>query len=303
MVANQWAPILQRWENLDSLLGTEFWVVRDDLLPFPLPGNKVRKIESELSAVSPDVKVIITNGGVDSNHCRTLAMFGAQRGFKVHLVLHGDPVDDHGIGLQILDSLGASYDIGPADTIADRISVARSKYTVRGKNPIVFPGGGHSPLGAKAFRDAGESVFKNCWFDQVFVASGTGATQGGLITAAEKYAPQSTVLGISVARDEQRGSLAVREAARWAGSTDPEVYFTGSYRAGGYGKADSEIYDAVDIAWNHGLPVDPTYTGKAFAAILDFSRKGELGSSVLFWHTGGLANWLTHSFSKVSEQK
>src|SRR5699024_4604105 len=96
-----WTPILQRWSNLDRTIGAECWLVRDDLLPFPLAGNKVRKVEAEFTTIPAETGVLITNGSVDSNHCRTVAMFAAQRGLKAHLVLHGEDSDCNSISIKM----------------------------------------------------------------------------------------------------------------------------------------------------------------------------------------------------------
>lgn len=290
-----WAPIVQRWKSLDEVLGTECWVVRDDLLPFPLPGNKVRKIEAELAMLPDDIEVLITNGGVDSNHCRTVAMFAAQRGLHAHLVLHGEESDSNSTSSKMLELLGATFDIGTADTIRERINNAQRRWATEDKKSHVVSGGGHTAAGAIAFRDAGLAVFQKKRFDQVFVASGTGATQGGLVAAAGLSRTKTEIIGVSVAREKSRGIPPVVEASEWAGFANPEVDFIDDFRAGGYGKSDRKVAEAVRMGWSLGLPLDYTYTGKAFSAVLDWSRRGLLGSSILFWHTGGIFNWVASS--------
>lgn len=290
-----WAPIVQRWANLDDVLGAECWIVRDDLLPFPLPGNKVRKFEAEFATIPEGVDVLITNGGVSSNHCRTVAMFAAQRGLQAHLVLHGEESDRNSISIRMLETLGATFAIGPATTIRERIEQHEQLLMAENKKVHIVSGGGHTVAGAQAFKDAGIAAFRDSNFDQVFVASGTGATQGGLVAAAEVSSPQTKVIGVSVARDRSRGIPPVEEAAKWAGASSPQVYFLDEYRAGGYGKSDSQIEEAVQLGWRLGVPLDSTYTGKAFSAMVDWSRREQLGERVLFWHTGGLFNWVSRA--------
>lgn len=290
-----WAPILQRWQNLDEVIGSEVWIVRDDLLPFPLAGNKIRKIESELSEIREPFDVVITNGGIDSNHCRTLAMFGARNRFEVHLVLHGDQLDGSTLSTSILSELGASFDLGSADSISERIQLAMNHYASKGKRVKVVSGGGHTKAGALAFKHASAQIFQERNFDHVFLASGTGATQGGIAAAAEEHSPETKVVGISVARSHERGLPPVAEAAKWAGCATPSIIFDDNYRAGGYGIADQSTLEAVNFGWSHGLPLDPVYTGKAFNGLLDYSSRGELAESVLFWHTGGLLNWIARN--------
>lgn len=289
---HNWAPLVEEWPRLGNLLGTKLSVVRDDLLPFPLAGNKVRKIAAEIESLQQFPDVIISNGSVDSNHSRTVATFAARYGAQAHLVLHGDDSGYSSVGAKVLRTLGATFDIGPASTIRERIEAAHCRFESQGKGVHVIAGGCHTRAGALAFRDAGMRVLGGENFDQVFVASGTGATQGGLVAAAAEVSPSTRVVGISVARDAQRGVPPVAEASMWAGASGESVTFLDQYRAGGYGLSDSATNEAVRLGWSHGLPLDPTYTGKAFAALVDWSRRGQLGSSVLFWHTGGLWNWL-----------
>ena len=296
--ASNWFPPVQRYRQLDELIGAEVWLARDDLLPFPLSGNKVRKLYAEIGSIPQPADVYITNGGVESNHCRTLAFIAAQRGAHAHVVLHGENNDSQILGLQFLNSLGASFDVGSANTIAARIESARQAFVSQGKKVQVIPGGGHSPEGAIASRDAARHVFSHLSIDHVFVASGTGATQGGLIAASAELESPPDIVGVSVARNAERGISAVKEAADWAGNGEGKVIFLDHYRAGGYGLSDSVVKEAVKIGWQCGIPLDPTYTGKAFSALLDWSRRGKLSESVLFWHTGGLSNWLSSSSIK-----
>lgn len=286
------APILQRWESLDDLLGSRLWIIRDDLLPFPLAGNKVRKIAAELDSLESPAEVLITNGAVDSNHCRTLALAAAQRGIKAHLVLHGEVTSHNSASLRMLSHLGASFDMEEPEHISARITQTRASYEAQGLRVHVVSGGGHTEAGAQAFREAGCRILREHSFPQLFVASGTGATQGGLIAAAQAANDTTEIIGVSVARTRERGIPPVREAARWAGAQNRAVVFLDEYRAGGYGKSNEAVEEAVRIGWRHGLPLDHTYTGKAFSALLDWSRRGLLGSSVAFWHTGGLGNYL-----------
>ena len=289
-----WNPIIERSESLSELLGAELYFVRDDLLPFPLAGNKVRKISAELASMEHGTRAVVTNGAVDSNHCRTLALFAAQRGLSAHLVLHGTPGDPRdAAALGALAATGATYDIGPADTISTRLSDAIDRFGTAGMKSHLISGGGHTPEGAIAFCEAGVSVFEKIHVDQVFLASGTGATQGGLVAASEQLPGGPEIIGVSIARDRSRGIGPVEEAAVWAGAIDPHITFLDEYRAGGYSKSDEQVLRAVGIGWQHGIPLDPTYTGKAFSALLDRSKRGLLPKTVAFWHTGGLWNWIS----------
>lgn len=281
---------VERFDALGARIGVELLVKRDDFLPFPLAGNKVRKIQAELDSLETTPDVVITNGSVDSNHCRTLAVFAARRGFHAHLVLHG-----HRAGaersLEMLTALGASFEIVEPSEIRDSIACSQQQYEGSGKSTFVLAGGCHTPAGAIAYRDAAEMVIDEFHPDLIVVASGTGATQGGI--AAGAAASRTKVVGVSVAREAERGEAAVREAALWAGMPlRRPITFTADYREGGYGQWGPVTQAAVRLGWSFGLPLDLTYTGKAFAGLLDMVSTGAVpgGSRVLFWHTGGLWN-------------
>ncbi len=287
-------PIVEKWDRLGRALEVELYAVRDDLLPFPLAGNKIRKIQAELEDLPQGTDVIVTNGAVNSNHCRTVALLAAQHGLQCHLVLHGDrkAEEESGFAFGFLKETGATFDVGTPETIPERIFAKTAECASKGLGVHVIAGGGHTRAGAVATKEAAGEVFANLDVDQVFVASGTGATQGGIVAGSEQSRSKPEVVGVSIARDTSRGVGPVVEAARWAGVSDPQVVFLDEYRAGGYGKYDASIDDAVRLAWSYGIPMDRTYTGKAFAALLDFKRRSRLGERVLFWHTGGLAQSL-----------
>lgn len=288
-------------ESLSDALGVELLVKRDDLLPFPLAGNKVRKIEAELASLIRLPEVVITNGGIDSNHCRTLAFMGARRGFRVHLVLHGLQ-GSASAALSLLHSLGARYEIVEPHDIAPTIERLSAQYSHAGIAPHVIPGGAHTPAGAIAYRDTSSQTVAEAHPDVVIFASGTGATHGGIAAGAASVEPDPRVIGVSVARSADRGFPAVREAACWAGlPPDRELEFRDEFRDGGYGLASDATLSAVSLGWSHGLPLDPTYTGKAFAALFALTRSGEIapGSRVLFWHTGGLWNAIAPIFTAM----
>lgn len=282
---------IEEFNRLGADLGIQLFVKRDDLLPFPLAGNKFRKLDAELARLETKEVVLISNGSVQSNHCRTLALMAAKMGARVHLVLHGDPSADRA-SLRIYSLLNATYDVVPTGDIAGTIARRRTEFESIGLESVVIPGGCHTRLGAISYRNIAQEVVSTTEPNYVVLASGTGATQGGIIAGAELCETHTRVVGISVARNATRGVSPIAEAARWAGSANPRVELLDKYIDGGYGLSSSATRQAVSLAWKYGLPLDPTYTGKAFAGLLDLLNLGTIsrGSRVLFWHTGGLWN-------------
>ena len=281
---------------LSTFLGIRLLVKRDDLLPFPLAGNKVRKLRAELDALETCPDLVVSNGAITSNHCRTLALMGAERGIKIHLVLHGNGSGEGSRrALRMLADLNATVTIVGPLQIAETIASARAEANGAGMKVHVINGGCHTPAGAIAYRDAAAQLLRECTPSAIVVASGTGATQGGIVAAASAASDPCEVIGISVARSADRGTPAVREAARWAGaSMGATIAFIDDYRDGGYGVHGQSTDTAVRLGWAHGLPLDSTYTGKAFRGLLGMLKQGRFDASdtVVFWHTGGLANYL-----------
>lgn len=290
----EWTTPVERLDRLGDHLGIELLAARDDLLPFPLAGNKVRKLTAELDTWPDLPHVVITNGGVTSNHCRTLAFLGAARGFAVHLVLHGE-TDVAATSLAMVDALGATWTTGPASSIKERVAEAVAGADAAGQSFRIVPGGCHTAAGARAYRAAAAAILTEHKPDWVVLASGTGATHGGIAAAAHHLGAEAHVVGFSVARSQERGRSAVVEAATWAGVLDSlAIDFRDTTVDGGYAVAGERTGNAVALGWRFGLPVDATYTGKALAGLLELVESGEIraGERVLFWHTGGLVNAL-----------
>lgn len=281
--------------RLSQELGIELYAQRDDVLPFPLAGNKVRKLAAEFESYAALPDLVVTNGAIDSNHCRTTAFMAAHKGIAAHLVLHGDGSDPSaGTALSMLESLGATVSIVEPQQIRTSIEEVAATARGDGKSVEVISGGCHTPAGAIAYAAVGRSVFEDLKPDYVFVASGTGATHGGLAAAAAGVDRPPRVVGVSVARTQERGTKPVLEAAAWTGTSDVQVEFDDRFRAGGYGLVDDTTASAVRLGWSCGLPLDGTYTGKAFAALLAYRREDvPTGARVLFWHTGGMWNHIS----------
>jgi D-cysteine desulfhydrase len=286
--------IIQRLPGLSRELGVNLSALRDDLLPFPLSGNKFRKVVAEAAAAEwKPGDLVITNGGVTSNHCRTVAMYSAQNGVRAHLVLHGDPGSaGDTLSLQLLRDLGATWSVVKADEISTEIERVRDLHA-RSTRVHLVSGGGHTVTGARALRDAAMGAAREVDVDHVYVASGTGATQAGIIAGMALGGSSARVTGISVARTKSRGTPAVEEALDWL-DCPAEVFFDDNHIDGGYGLVGESTRAAVALGWVHGLPLDGTYTGKAFNGLLTAVDSGAVaqGSRVLFWHTGGLMNHL-----------
>lgn len=307
---------LQKLPLIGQHLEIDLRVMRDDLFPMTGGGNKARKIIKILqSAESQDCNAIVTTGGIQSNHARVTALAAAQRNWRCKLILHGDrqEVDNPKGNLLLMLLAGAEIEIVQPTDIAPAMQSAMDAFQTEGLTPYEIPGGGHSVSGSMAFVEAAEEVKQQCqadgWqADWVILASGTGTTQAGLIVGFEQLGWRTKVIGISVARRNPRGRDVVEQSCRELRShlglpdLTKQIDFRDDWVGEGYEKAGntviSSIYKASEM---EGLILDPTYTGKAFTALLDMIHKGEIQkkSKVLFWHTGGLMNLMASDYKMI----
>jgi D-cysteine desulfhydrase family pyridoxal phosphate-dependent enzyme len=294
------APRLTR-----ALGGPRVYIKRDDLTGVALGGNKARKLEFLFGdAMEKGCDVVITTGGPQSNHCRMTAGFARRVGMDCALVLTGD---DSRIrtGNLLLDTLvGAElHFLGEAERVEGHMEEIAEGYRKRGRRPYVIPLGGSNPVGMAGYVLAvqeilAQSTEMGVGFDRVFCATGSGGTQGGLIIGGLAYNMDWTVAGVSVSRSaEHMRSLVASVANQGASrleldvSIRPEqVVVYDQYVGEGYGKLTEGCREAVRLAARtEGIFLDPVYTGKALAGLIDLIRRGVVGSDekVLFLHSGG----------------
>ncbi|MCR5294458.1 MAG: pyridoxal-phosphate dependent enzyme [Lachnospiraceae bacterium] len=287
------------------------FVKRDDLLPFSLGGNKVRIAEAFLSDMKEKGKnALIMYGNSRSNLCRVLASACRADGVPCLMVCSGDP--DHTslkTGNSRIVSLFEVEVISCAkNAIAPAVDEAFARLESRGYDPYYIYGNrlgeGNEGTAARAYAASYREILEDerklgLHFDYIFHASGTGATQSGLMAGHLLAADEKKIVGISVSRDRERGTGIIREGIRayfrdcglaLPEGFEKEIELCDSYLAGGYGKYDGEILEVIREQFRvNSLPLDPTYTGKAFFGMTKYLRRmGVKGKNVLFLHTGGL---------------
>jgi len=294
---------LEPLPNLGARLGVELLCKRDDMLPYYYGGNKVRKIFGicrEAAALGCDA--LVTTGGLHSNHARVSALAAAARGWRTTLVLHAEAGATVADGNALLARLaGAEIVLVEPAEIAAAMQKALQALRQQGYTPFEIPGGGHCLSGSLGYVSAVHELAAQCETpDYVIVASGTGTTQAGLLVGCEQLGWSTRVLGVSVARAQQRGEAVIDEACAelrahfGADYTPRPTEFFADWVGGGYEQVYPELLDTIRSAAREGLLLDPTYTGKAFQGLVSMVREGkiEAGARVVFWHTGGLINLL-----------
>jgi 1-aminocyclopropane-1-carboxylate deaminase/D-cysteine desulfhydrase-like pyridoxal-dependent ACC family enzyme len=278
-------------------------IKRDDAIAFGFGGNKVRKIEMVAAQASAEgANLLITTGGVQSNHCRVTAAAAARLGMKCLIVANGAPPERLS-GNALLDSMYGA-DVRYVASRADRapaMEQAAAEWRAQGGRPWVIPLGASTPLGALGFaRAVGEMVEQlDHAPDVIFHSTSSGGTQAGLVAGCALHGLPTRVVGISA--DESVAGLqstvggivegigrllGIDGAALATRPVEADDRFVGD----GYGVPTAASREAQALlARTDALIVDHTYTAKALAGMIGWIRDGRLSAdaTVLFWHTGG----------------
>ncbi len=295
-------PVL-RLERLSKALGGPLiFVKRDDLTGLAGGGNKTRKLEFLVAAaMARGADTLITVGSVQSNHCCQTAAAAARAGLKCILVLRGDPPASVTGNLTLDRLFGARVRYSGQRTREEVMDEVVAEERELGGNPYPIPLGGSTPLGAigyaLAFQELREQV--EVRFDRIVFASSSGGTHAGLIAGAHLTGYTGEVLGISI--DEPLQDLQAMVAPIATGALEllgisaaigaEEVIANADYLGAGYGIMGEPELEAIHLfARVEGILLDPVYTGRAAAGMIDLIRRGAIGrdETILFWHTGGV---------------
>ena len=285
----------------EALGGARLLIKRDDQTGLAFGGNKTRKLEFLVAeAHEQGAKTLISGGALQSNHCRQTAAAAARFGFECILVLTGDK-SQRASGNLLLDQLFGSEIVYVADR-KDRDSILQETFdraTNEGKKPYLVPYGGSNATGALAYAFAmKELIDQNVSADWIVFASSSGGTQAGLLAGQRIFGFSGRVLGISVDESEEWLKSEVSKLASATSEkvgeriefTPGDVLVNADYCGAGYGVATEREREAIQLfASCEGLLLDPVYTGRAAAGMIDLIRTGffKTNETVLFLHTGG----------------
>ena len=304
---------LEKLERLSKELGgPEIWIKRDDCTGLSTGGNKTRKLEFLMAeAELQEADVVITQGATQSNHARQTAAFAAKLGIQCHILLEDRTGSNNANyktnGNVLLDHLhGATTETRPGglDMNADMEAVAE-KMRADGKKVYTIPGGGSNPTGALgyvncAFEMLGQFNDRGLRVDHIVHATGSAGTQAGLITGLKATNANIPLLGIGVRapkpkQEENVYNLAVKTAEKLgcAGVVAREdVVANTDYVGEGYGIPTESGMEAIKMfAELESILLDPVYSAKGAAGLIDLIRKGHFDKDerVVFLHTGGAA--------------
>lgn len=298
-------PRLSAW-----LGGPEIVMKRDDLTDFAMGGNKARKLEFLIAdAKAQGADTLLTAGAAQSNHVRQTAAAAAVHGMACRALVQNvfSRTDrdylTNGNSL-VFDLFGAHVvTLAPDADLDAALTQEAEALRVAGARPYLVPVGGSSPIGALGYVVAAQELARQSRenglrFDAIVLASGSAGTQAGLICGLRRLMPHARVIGVSVSRGreaQEAKALALAEAVeallsdgRPLGADEATVW--DGYFAPGYGTPNPAGVAAIrEVARREGIVLDPVYTGKAMAGLIEGMRNGAFDGAerVAFLHTGG----------------
>ena len=293
---------IEELPRLSATLGGPYiFVKRDDQTGLAFGGNKTRKLEFLVAeAREQGAQTLISAGALQSNHCRQTAAAAAKFGLDCILVLTGTPQAQPSANL-LLDELFGAQIMTVADR-KDRERVLKETFdqaVAEGRKPYLVPYGGSSATGALGYAFAVEEFMKQgVDADWMVFGTSSGGTHAGLVLGQRVFGYKGKALGISIDESQewlkQHVSALASDASEKFGRriqfAPGDVLANDEYCRAGYGVLTDAEREAVRLfARCEGLLLDPVYTGRAAAGLIDLIRKGyfKKDETVLFWHTGG----------------
>ena len=302
---------LEPMENLSTDFGgPKLWIKRDDCTGLAGGGNKTRKLEFLMAdALEQGADTIITQGATQSNHVRQTVAIATKLGLASHVILedrtgsrsseyqhNGNVFLDRLLGAEILRVAGGT-DMNAA--MEDLAGGLRSG----GRRPYVIPGGGSNAIGALGYVNAAlelvaQANARGLRIDRLIHATGSAGTQAGLVAGLAAMNSAIPVLGIGVRapqdRQEDNVFRLAQETAELIGAAGAvrreHVMANCDYVGDGYGISTPESIAAIEtFARRESILLDPVYSGKGAAGLIDLLARGEFAAdeNIVFLHTGG----------------
>lgn len=297
---------LEYLPRFSDYLGREIFIKRDDVTPLAMGGNKVRKLEFlAADALREGADTLVTAGAIQSNHVRQTAAVAAKLG------LHCVALLENPIGTQaenylsngnrlLLDLFNVQVEMCAAlDDPDAQLQELATRIEAQGFRPYVIPVGGSNALGALGYVESALEIAQQCEgtvnLSSVVVASGSAGTHAGLAVGLEHLLPETELIGVTVSRsvaDQKPKVVALQQAVarELELSAAAEITLWDEYFAPGYGTPNEEGMEAVKLlARLEGILLDPVYTGKAMAGLIDgiSQKRFKDQGPILFIHTGG----------------
>lgn len=299
---------LEKLERLSAWAGRDIYVKRDDITPLAMGGNKLRKLEYlAADALAQGADTLITAGAIQSNHVRQTAALAAKLGLGCVALLENPIATEDSNYLSngnrlLLDLFDVKVElVENLENADEQLQALAARLRNSGKKPYLVPIGGSSPIGALGYVRAGFELAEQIRqsgveFAAVVLASGSAGTHSGLGLALAEALPQLSVIGVTVSRPEETQAPKVQglaeRTAELLGEPLPSafnVHLWDEYYGPRYGEPNAGTLSAIKlVASQEGLLLDPVYTGKAMAGLLDgIGRQRFDDGPIIFLHTGG----------------
>ncbi len=297
---------LEYLPRLSDHLGREIFIKRDDVTPLAMGGNKLRKLEFlAADALREGADTLITAGAIQSNHVRQTAAVAAKLGLHCVALLE-NPIGTHAENYLtngnrlLLDLFNTQVEMCDALTQPNvQLEELATRIEAQGYRPYVIPVGGSNALGALGYVESALEIAQQCEgaveLSSIVVASGSAGTHAGLAVGLEQLMPGAELIGVTVSRkaaDQLPKVVALQQAV--ANSLELQatarIQLWDDYFAPGYGTPNDEGMEAVKLlAQLEGILLDPVYTGKAMAGLIDGINQKRFKDEgpILFIHTGG----------------
>ncbi|EMS8793464.1 D-cysteine desulfhydrase [Enterobacter ludwigii] len=297
---------LEYLPRFSDYLGRDIFIKRDDVTPMAMGGNKLRKLEFlAADALREGADTLITAGAIQSNHVRQTAAVAAKLGLHCVALLE-NPIGTHAENYLtngnrlLLDLFNVQVEMVEAltDPTAQLDELA-TRLEAQGFRPYVIPVGGSNALGALGYVESALEIAQQCEgavsLSSVVVASGSAGTHAGLAVGLEQLLPDVELIGVTVSRcvaDQRPKVVTLQQAVaeQLALKATADIQLWDDYFAPGYGTPNEEGMDAVKLlARLEGILLDPVYTGKAMAGLIDGIEQKRFKDEgpILFVHTGG----------------
>lgn len=302
-------------QDLGDFKSNHLWMKREDLIPFSFGGNKARKAQLFFREIGKGKNdCVVTYGSGSSNHCRVVANECCRIGMDCYIISPQEACEPT-FNSQMMELFGAVITTVPVSEVHDTIERMIEELKAAGRKPYFIEGGGHGNIGTEAYVQCYQEISEyehseNLHFDHIFFASGTGTTHAGLVCGQLINQDERKIIGISIARKNPRGRNVVIDSIRsYLGDRASEeqiqerTIFIDDYTSG-YGKNDRRVIETIEsVLKKYGIPLDKTYTGKAFMGMNEYIKREQItGKNILFIHTGGTPLFFD-TLKKLSEGK
>lgn len=297
---------LEYLPRFSDFVGRDIFIKRDDVTPMAMGGNKLRKLEFlAADALREGADTLITAGAIQSNHVRQTAAVAAKLGLHCVALLE-NPIGTRAENYLtngnrlLLDLFNVQVEM--VDALTDptaQLDELATRLEAQGFRPYVIPVGGSNALGALGYVESALEIARQCEgavsLSSVVVASGSAGTHAGLAVGLEQLMPEVELIGVTVSRsvaDQKPKVVTLQQAVaeQLALKAKADILLWDDYFAPGYGTPNEEGMEAVKLlARLEGILLDPVYTGKAMAGLIDgiTQKRFKDEGPILFVHTGG----------------